>query len=207
MRARFTRCHVIVESDACSYVEQSMRIWRYAQGLLRTMPHKAAVAIIRPLRPWARRARTRLHQPARTGRSPRPSLGPPLERPLYFAPTRTIGEAAGGDRADAELDAHGGMLADKYQYHQPLYRIHQRLEGAGFTLSRPWLTQLSQQAIALLEPIYRKRCVRDVVYVDGAVCKADRSGAAAKCCFHRRGVSSATRLAGWRLTRCSTSSG
>src|ERR1039458_1889483 len=25
----------------------------------------------------------------------------------------------------------------------------------------------------------RKRCVRDVVYVDGAVCKADRSGAAA----------------------------
>src|ERR1019366_6131664 len=24
----------------------------------------------------------------------------------------------------------------------------------------------------------RKRCVRDVVYVDGAVCKADRSGAA-----------------------------
>jgi len=106
-RARFTRCHVIVESDACSYVEQSMRIWRYAQGLLRTMPHKAVVAIIRSLRPWARRARTRLHQPARTGRSPRPSLGPPLERALYFAPTRTIGEAAGGDRADAELDAHG----------------------------------------------------------------------------------------------------
>jgi hypothetical protein len=44
--------------------------------------------------------------------------------------------------------------------------------------------------------VYGKRCVRDVVYVDGAVCKADRSGAAAKCCFHRRGVSSATRLAG-----------
>ena len=46
------------------------------------------------------------------------------------------------------------------------------------------------------EKLKRKRCVRDVVYVDGAVCKADRSGAAAKCCFHRRGVSSATRLAG-----------
>src|ERR1019366_7133761 len=45
-------------------------------------------------------------------------------------------------------------------------------------------------------PLERNRCVRDVVYVDGAVCKADRSGAAAKCCFHRRGVSSATRLAG-----------
>src|ERR1039458_10794989 len=43
-----------------------------------------------------------------------------------------------------------------------------------------------------------KRCVRDVVYVDGAVCKADRSGAAAKCWFHRRGVRSGTRLAGRR---------
>jgi transposase-like protein len=42
----------------------------------------------------------------------------------------------------------------------------------------------------------RKRCLRDVVYADGRVCKADRSGLAAKCCFHRRGVSSATLLAG-----------
>jgi len=58
-----------------------------------------------------------------------------------------------GSRADVSFLA--GMLVDKYQYHQPLYRIHQRLEGSGFTLSRPWLTQLSQQSIALLEPIYR----------------------------------------------------
>ena len=58
-----------------------------------------------------------------------------------------------GSRADVSFLA--GMLVDKYQYHQPLYRIHQRLEGAGFTLSRPWLTQLSQQSIALLEPIYQ----------------------------------------------------
>src|ERR1017187_5385332 len=58
-----------------------------------------------------------------------------------------------GSRADVSFLA--GMLVDKYLYHQPLYRIHQRLEGAGFNLSRPWLTQLSQQAIALLEPIYQ----------------------------------------------------
>src|SRR5450631_1271395 len=58
-----------------------------------------------------------------------------------------------GSRADVSFLA--GMLVDKYQYHQPLYRIHQRLEGVGFNLSRPWLTQLSQQAIALLEPIYQ----------------------------------------------------
>ena len=42
----------------------------------------------------------------------------------------------------------------------------------------------------------RKRCVREVVYGDDGVCRADRSGLATKCCFHRRGVSSATLLAG-----------
>jgi transposase len=58
-----------------------------------------------------------------------------------------------GSRADVSFLA--GMLVDKYQYHQPLYRIHQRLQSTGFTVSRPWLTQLSQQAIALLAPIYQ----------------------------------------------------
>src|ERR1039457_1504437 len=62
-----------------------------------------------------------------------------------------------GSRADVSFLA--GMLADKYQYHQPLYRIHQRLTAVGFNLSRPWLTQLSQQAIALLEPIYQAQLV------------------------------------------------
>ena len=36
----------------------------------------------------------------------------------------------------------------------PLYRQHQRLTDAGLTVSRPWLTQLAQQGIALLEPIH-----------------------------------------------------
>ncbi|MGH8144182.1 MAG: IS66 family transposase [Steroidobacteraceae bacterium] len=62
-----------------------------------------------------------------------------------------------GSRADVSFLA--GMLVDKYQYHQPLYRIHQRLTAVGFNLSRPWLTQLSQQAIALLEPIYQAQLV------------------------------------------------
>ena len=52
------------------------------------------------------------------------------------------------------------------------------------------------QAEAIIATLMRKRCLRDVVYADGRVCKADRSGLAAKCCFHRRGVSSATLLAG-----------
>ena len=43
---------------------------------------------------------------------------------------------------------------DKFAWHLPLYRQHQRLEDAGITVSRPWLTQLSQRSVALLEPIY-----------------------------------------------------
>lgn len=57
-----------------------------------------------------------------------------------------------GSRADVSLLA--GLLVDKIQFHLPFYRLHQRLTAAGFRVSRPWLTQLAQQAIALLEPIY-----------------------------------------------------
>jgi len=57
-----------------------------------------------------------------------------------------------GSRADVSFAA--GLLVDKFQWHLPLYRQHQRLEAAGLTVSRPWLTQLAQRLIALLEPIY-----------------------------------------------------
>ena len=57
-----------------------------------------------------------------------------------------------GSRADVSFLA--GLLLDKFAYHLPLYRQHQRLLDAGFTVSRPWLTQLAQQGAALLEPIY-----------------------------------------------------
>lgn len=46
-----------------------------------------------------------------------------------------------------------GLLIDKFCYHLPLYRQHQRLQDAGITLSRGTLTQLVQRAIALLVPI------------------------------------------------------
>ena len=47
-----------------------------------------------------------------------------------------------------------GLLVDKFQWHLPLHRQHQRLIQAGFQLSRPWLTQLVSQSAQLLEPIY-----------------------------------------------------
>lgn len=57
-----------------------------------------------------------------------------------------------GSRADVSLVA--GMLIDKMQWHLPLYRQHQRMEQAGVRVSRGWLTQVTSQAIGLLEPIY-----------------------------------------------------
>jgi transposase len=57
-----------------------------------------------------------------------------------------------GSRADVSFVA--GMLVDKFSWHLPLYRQHQRLIAAGFRLSRQWLTQLVQQGAQLLEPIY-----------------------------------------------------
>jgi transposase len=64
------------------------------------------------------------------------------------APTGVID----GSRADVSFIA--GMIVDKFAYHLPLYRQHQRLQAAGFRVSRPWLTQLMQTAVALLEPIH-----------------------------------------------------
>jgi transposase len=57
-----------------------------------------------------------------------------------------------GSRADVSFVV--GVMVDKFQWHMPLYRQHQRLGEAGFQLSRPWLTQLMQQGAQLLEPIY-----------------------------------------------------
>jgi transposase len=57
-----------------------------------------------------------------------------------------------GSRADVSFIA--GLLLDKFAYHLPLYRQHQRLLDAGFKLSRPWLTQIAALGAALLAPIY-----------------------------------------------------
>lgn len=57
-----------------------------------------------------------------------------------------------GSRADVSFIA--GLLIDKFGYHLPLYRQHQRLGDSGIAVSRPWLTQVAQQGVSLLEPIY-----------------------------------------------------
>jgi transposase len=56
-----------------------------------------------------------------------------------------------GGRADVSFLA--GLLIDKFLYHLPLYRQHQRLAAAGITVSRQWLTQQVLAVALLLAPI------------------------------------------------------
>lgn len=83
-----------------------------------------------------------------------------------------------GSRADVSFIA--GLLIDKFLWHLPLYRQHQRLAAAGITVSRPWLTQLGQDSVRLLEPIYDAQfaSVRSsrVKAMDETPIKAGRSG-------------------------------
>jgi transposase len=57
------------------------------------------------------------------------------------------------DSSMADVSVLAGMLIDKFVYHMPLYRQHQRLQQAGVTLSRATLTNWTQRAINLLKPI------------------------------------------------------
>jgi len=56
-----------------------------------------------------------------------------------------------GGRADVSFLA--GLVVDKFLYHLPLYRQHQRLAAAGIDVSRQWLTQQVLAVALLLAPI------------------------------------------------------
>ena len=83
-----------------------------------------------------------------------------------------------GSRADVSFIA--GLMVDKFAFHLPLYRQHQRLRDAGFKVSRHWLTQLMQQAVALLEPIHEAQLASiragRVISMDETPIKAGPSG-------------------------------
>ena len=69
---------------------------------------------------------------------------PPLPSP---APANVL------ERSVTDVSFLVGLLVDKFQYHLPLYRQHQRLTQAGITLSRTTLTNAVKRAIDLLKPI------------------------------------------------------
>jgi transposase len=58
------------------------------------------------------------------------------------------------EKSFADVSVLAGLLIEKFVFHLPLYRQHQRLLQAGIRLSRGTLTQWVQRTAELLEPIY-----------------------------------------------------
>ena len=54
----------------------------------------------------------------------------------------------------ADVSFIAGMLIDKFQWHQPLYRQHQMLAAGGITVNRGSLSQWANRAVALLKPVH-----------------------------------------------------
>ncbi len=84
----------------------------------------------------------------------------------------------GGSLADVSFLA--GMLVDKFAYHLPLYRQHQRLTQAGVQISRTTLTRLLGRSAALLTPIHQAQLehvlASGVLAMDETPIKAGRQG-------------------------------
>lgn len=90
------------------------------------------------------------------------------------APAAVLGKSV----ADVSLLA--GLLIDKFRYHLPLYRQHQRLEAAGIRLARSTLTNLVHRTADLLQPIYNAQLASvlksQVLTMDETPIKAGRKG-------------------------------
>lgn len=58
------------------------------------------------------------------------------------------------EKSMADVSFITGLIIDKFLYHLPLYRQHQKLQLSGITLSRSTLTNYVHRAALLLKPIY-----------------------------------------------------
>jgi transposase len=80
----------------------------------------------------------------------------------------------------ADVSLLAGLLLDKFRFHLPLYRQHQRLEAAGIRLARSTLTGLVLRTGDLLKPIYDAQLASvrksDVLAMDETPIKAGRTG-------------------------------
>lgn len=82
------------------------------------------------------------------------------------------------EKSCADVSFLAGLLIDKFTYHLPLYRQHQRLTAAGIHLSRATLTNLVHRSAELLEPVYeaqlRSILASEVLAMDETPIKAGR---------------------------------
>jgi len=90
------------------------------------------------------------------------------------APSGVLGKSI----ADVSLLA--GLAIDKFRFHLPLYRQHQRMAAAGVRLARSTLTSLVHRTGDLLQPIYQAQLYSvlksDVLAMDETPIKAGRKG-------------------------------
>lgn len=84
------------------------------------------------------------------------------------------------ERSVADVSFLAGLLIDKFLYHLPLHRQHQRLTRGGITLSRSTLTNLCKRSIELLRPIVEAQLAHvlksQVLAMDETPIKASRDG-------------------------------
>ena len=84
------------------------------------------------------------------------------------------------EKSGADVSFLAGMLLDKFCYHLPLYRQHQRLLQSGIQLSRSTLTTWAGRAIDLLRPIVDAQAQHllqsRVLAMDEVPIKAGRQG-------------------------------
>ena len=109
-------------------------------------------------------------------------------RPVYKSPDGNLSCAPappgvlGKSCADVSLLA--GIAIDKFRYHMPLYRQHQRLGAAGIRLARSTLTDWMQRVADLLEPIYQAQLASilssSVLAMDETPIKAGRANKRAR---------------------------
>ncbi|NIR53080.1 MAG: IS66 family transposase [Phycisphaerae bacterium] len=61
------------------------------------------------------------------------------------------------EKSIADVSLLAGLLVDKFLYHLPLHRQHQRIEASGIKIARSSLTNWVQRAVELLKPIYQSQ--------------------------------------------------
>ncbi|HXG18734.1 MAG TPA: IS66 family transposase [Methylomirabilota bacterium] len=79
------------------------------------------------------------------------------------------------EKSFADVSVLVGLLIDKFVYHLPLYRQHQRLQQAGIRLSRGTLTQWVQRAAELYYALLSSILQSHVLTMDETGIKAGRS--------------------------------
>lgn len=82
------------------------------------------------------------------------------------------------DKSIADVSLLTGLLIDKFLYHLPLYRQHQRIEACGIQIARSSLTNWTKRSIELLKPIYNSQLehilLSKILAIDETPIKAGR---------------------------------